>query len=41
MDAAGVNRALIHPVLWDPDSNERHGLVRGASGFYRSHKTPG
>jgi predicted TIM-barrel fold metal-dependent hydrolase len=19
MDAAGVNRALIHPVLWDPD----------------------
>src|SRR5437773_3591865 len=22
MDAAGVNRALIHPVLWDPDSNE-------------------
>ena len=40
MDAA-VNRALIHPVLWDPDSNERHGLVRGASGFYRSRKTPG
>ena len=22
MDQAGVNRALIHPVLWDPDSNE-------------------
>src|ERR1700710_272603 len=22
MDAAGVDRALIHPVLWDPDSNE-------------------
>jgi hypothetical protein len=22
MDAAGVGRALIHPVLWDPDSNE-------------------
>src|ERR671921_1549695 len=22
MDEAGVNRALIHPVLWDPDSNE-------------------
>ena len=21
-DAAGVDRALIHPVLWDPDSNE-------------------
>jgi hypothetical protein len=21
MDAAGVDRALIHPVLWDPDSN--------------------
>jgi hypothetical protein len=20
--AAGVDRALIHPVLWDPDSNE-------------------
>src|SRR5689334_11482940 len=22
MDAAGVGRALIHPVMWDPDSNE-------------------
>src|SRR5438874_2649894 len=22
MDAASVDRALIHPVLWDPDSNE-------------------
>ena len=22
MDQAGVDRALIHPVLWDPDSNE-------------------
>src|ERR1043166_7045977 len=22
MDAAGVNRALIHPPSWDPDSNE-------------------
>jgi predicted TIM-barrel fold metal-dependent hydrolase len=22
MGAAGVDRALIHPVLWDPDSNE-------------------
>src|SRR6185312_7849191 len=22
MDAAGIDRALIHPVLWDPDSNE-------------------
>src|SRR5437764_15058615 len=22
MDPAGVDRALIHPVLWDPDSNE-------------------
>jgi predicted TIM-barrel fold metal-dependent hydrolase len=22
MDAGGVDRALIHPVLWDPDSNE-------------------
>src|SRR5689334_25076410 len=22
MDAAGVDRALIHPVLWDPDLNE-------------------
>ena len=22
MDAAGVDRALIHPVLWDPDSHE-------------------
>ncbi|MGE3784074.1 MAG: amidohydrolase, partial [Alphaproteobacteria bacterium] len=21
MDEAGVDRALIHPVLWDPDSN--------------------
>jgi hypothetical protein len=21
MDQAGVDRALIHPVLWDPDSN--------------------
>src|ERR1700681_2150763 len=22
MDAAGVDRALVHPVLWDSDSNE-------------------
>src|SRR5882724_8556067 len=22
MDEAGVDRALIHPMLWDPDSNE-------------------
>ena len=22
MDEADVDRALIHPVLWDPDSNE-------------------
>ena len=22
MDQAGVDRALVHPVLWDPDSNE-------------------
>jgi predicted TIM-barrel fold metal-dependent hydrolase len=22
MDQGGVDRALIHPVLWDPDSNE-------------------
>jgi predicted TIM-barrel fold metal-dependent hydrolase len=22
MDEASVDRALIHPVLWDPDSNE-------------------
>src|ERR1700749_2752101 len=22
MDAAGVDRAVIHPVMWDPDSNE-------------------
>ena len=22
MDEAGIDRALIHPVLWDPDSNE-------------------
>jgi predicted TIM-barrel fold metal-dependent hydrolase len=22
MDQAGVDRALIHPVLWDPNSNE-------------------
>ena len=22
MDEAGVDRALVHPVLWDPDSNE-------------------
>ena len=22
MDAAGVDRALVHPVLWDPGSNE-------------------
>lgn len=22
MDRGGVERALIHPVLWDPDSNE-------------------
>ncbi|MGA7262477.1 MAG: hypothetical protein WBX30_16480, partial [Stellaceae bacterium] len=22
MNEAGVDRALIHPVLWDPDSNE-------------------
>src|ERR1700730_3952285 len=23
MDDAGVDRALVHPVLWDPDSTER------------------
>jgi hypothetical protein len=22
VDAAGVDRAVIHPVMWDPDSNE-------------------
>src|SRR5271156_4456805 len=22
MDEAGVDRALVHPVLWDPDSSE-------------------
>ena len=22
MDAAGIDRAVIHPVMWDPDSNE-------------------
>ena len=22
MDAAGVDRALVHPMPWDPDSNE-------------------
>ena len=22
MDAAGVDRAVVHPVMWDPDSNE-------------------
>src|SRR5438477_7852730 len=22
MDAAGVNAALVHPPMWDPDSNE-------------------
>jgi hypothetical protein len=22
MDEAGVDRALVHPVLWDPGSNE-------------------
>jgi hypothetical protein len=22
MDQAGVDRALIHPLLWDPDSDE-------------------
>ena len=22
MDEAGVDRAVIHPVMWDPDSNE-------------------
>ena len=22
MDEAGVDRALVHPVYWDPDSNE-------------------
>src|SRR5215472_15824134 len=22
MDEAGIARALVHPVLWDPDSNE-------------------
>src|SRR5262249_39111276 len=22
MDAAGIARAVIHPVMWDPDSNE-------------------
>jgi len=31
MDAAGVDRALVHPVLWDPDSNE---LAQAAVGKY-------
>jgi len=22
MDAAGVDLAVVHPVMWDPDSNE-------------------
>ena len=22
MDAAGISRAVVHPVMWDPDSNE-------------------
>ena len=22
MDEAGVDRAVVHPVMWDPDSNE-------------------
>ena len=22
MDEAGIDRAVIHPVMWDPDSNE-------------------
>lgn len=22
MDAAGIDRAVIHPVMWDPESNE-------------------
>ena len=30
MDAAGVDRALIHPVLWDADSNELASATRGA-----------
>ena len=32
---------LVELAQLDEDSNERHGLVRGASGFYRSRKTPG
>ena len=36
MDAAGVDRALIHPVLWDPDSNELAvEAVRKCSSFRR------
>jgi predicted TIM-barrel fold metal-dependent hydrolase len=31
MDRGGVDRALIHPVLWDPDSNE---LAQAAVGRY-------
>ena len=35
MDAAGVDRAVIHPVMWDPDSNElpskRHAPIPIAS----------
>jgi hypothetical protein len=30
MNAGGVDRALIHPVLWDADSNELASATRGA-----------
>src|SRR3954454_10566289 len=34
MDEAGVDRALVHPVLWDPDSNE---LAQAAVQKYPGH----
>jgi hypothetical protein len=30
MNAGGVDRVLIHPVLWDADSNELASATRGA-----------
>src|SRR6266487_3881786 len=38
MDEAGVDRALIHPVLWDPDWNERPGML--GLRFYTNERHP-
>jgi hypothetical protein len=46
-DAAGVDRALIHPVLWDPDANElaieamrRHPDRFAIMGWFLSRRSP-